>query len=146
MASQGAKINVQTTSCDRREPANASSLYLAVTPSPGKRPSPAPLFDDVFSFHFGFSVAAENLRWVRNISRTRPGVNGGRFISTPGNVVAVRARRIAVSIAWTTGHSRAGSKCSLARKPRASLRNIRQNCVERNAAKSRKKDCESAAG
>jgi hypothetical protein len=32
MASQGAKINVQTTPCDRREPANASSLYLAITP------------------------------------------------------------------------------------------------------------------
>jgi hypothetical protein len=25
---------VQTSLCDRREPANASSLYLAVTPSP----------------------------------------------------------------------------------------------------------------
>jgi len=30
MASQGAKTNVQTNSCDRREPANASSLYLAI--------------------------------------------------------------------------------------------------------------------
>jgi hypothetical protein len=32
-AAQGAKTNVQTTLCDQKEPANASSLYLAVTPS-----------------------------------------------------------------------------------------------------------------
>src|SRR6202012_795899 len=29
-APQGAKTNVQTTRCDQREPANASSLYLAI--------------------------------------------------------------------------------------------------------------------
>ena len=34
MASQGAKTNVQTNPCDRREPANASSLYLAIDPRP----------------------------------------------------------------------------------------------------------------
>ena len=33
-----AKSNVQTNPCDRREPANASSLYLAVTPS-ARRPA-----------------------------------------------------------------------------------------------------------
>jgi hypothetical protein len=31
--SQGEKTNVQTTLCDRREPANASSLYLAIKQS-----------------------------------------------------------------------------------------------------------------
>jgi hypothetical protein len=51
----------------------------------------------VFSFHFGFSAALENLRWVQNISRTKPGANGGRFTSRPGSVAAFRARRIAVS-------------------------------------------------
>jgi hypothetical protein len=42
-----AKTNVQTTLCDQGEPANASSLYLAVTPSPSllafdpsRRPEP----------------------------------------------------------------------------------------------------------
>jgi hypothetical protein len=42
-----AKSNVQTSPCDRREPANGSSLYLAVTPSPSlltfdasRRPEP----------------------------------------------------------------------------------------------------------
>ncbi|MBU6464211.1 MAG: hypothetical protein KGR71_16755 [Proteobacteria bacterium] len=37
MASQGAKTNVQTNLCGRREPANDSSLYLAVTVTPSSR-------------------------------------------------------------------------------------------------------------
>jgi len=37
-----AKSNVQTSLCDRREPANASSLYLAVTPCRHFLPSTLP--------------------------------------------------------------------------------------------------------
>src|SRR5262249_13163854 len=103
-----------------------------------KRPNVARLFDGVFSFHFGFSAALENLRWVQNISRTKPGVNGGRFTSRPGGAAAFRRGRLAVDIDWTRGRSRAGSRFLLARKPHANSRNIRRNCVERSAVKGEK--------
>jgi hypothetical protein len=69
MSRKLAKTNVQTNPCDRRELANASSLYLALTPSPSRRlahrnrRNPAPPFDDdVFSFHFAFSGSLTHSR------------------------------------------------------------------------------------
>src|SRR5436190_18510859 len=105
-----------------------------------KRPNLAQLSESAFSFHFGFSAALENLRWVQNISRTKPDASGGRFTSRLGGAAAFRVPRIAVGIDWTRGRSRAGSTRSLARRLHASLRNIRRNCAARSVARSEKKD------
>src|SRR2546422_1241415 len=102
----------------------AISLYLAVTPRPQasrKRPIPARLFGSVFSFHFGFSAAVENLWWVQNISRTKRDASGGRLTSRRGSAAAFRKPNIAVSIDLTKRLSRAGSSILLAKKLHASL-------------------------
>jgi hypothetical protein len=57
---------------------------LPSSSSARNRPSSARLLDSVFSFHFGFSAALENLLWAQNISRTKRDASGGRFTSRPG--------------------------------------------------------------
>ena len=110
-----------------------------------KRPVLARVFEDVFSFHLGFSAALENLRRVRNNSRTKPDASGGRFTSRHGSAAALRKSNIVVSIDMTKRHSCAGSSILLARKLHAGLWHMRRNCAARNVAKERTEETPTAA-
>jgi len=66
--------------------------------------------------HIGFSAALENLRWVRNISRTKPDASGGRFTSRHGNAAVCRSVVIAECTASQTQHLHVGCARSPTRK------------------------------
>src|SRR5712664_467481 len=87
-----------------------------------KRPVLARLSESALSFHIGFSAALENLRWVRNISRTKPDASGGRFTSRRGSAAACRSAATAGFITSQAQHLHAGCVPSRTRKRLKSVR------------------------
>jgi|SRR6266702_2332428 len=69
-----------------------NSLYLAVILRRGKRLNPARLSDILFSFHFGFSAAVEDLRWRVAVPRQGPTIRSGPDMLRPG-IEALWTRR-----------------------------------------------------
>src|ERR1700686_3324016 len=62
------------------------ALILPSLPRRLNRPNPARPFDDVFSFHFGFSgslAALENLRWHHAVRELKLTTRSGRTMLRP---------------------------------------------------------------
>jgi hypothetical protein len=74
----------------------------------GKRPNPARLFESALSFHIEFLAALEDLRWVRNISRTKRAVLFGRYTLKRGGEAVSASANIDASIVSVAAHSIAG--------------------------------------
>jgi hypothetical protein len=87
-----------------------------------KRPILARLSESALSFHIGFSAAVEILRWVQNISRTKPDASDGRFTSRRGSAAACRSAATAGFTASRTQHLHAGCVPSRTRKRPKSAR------------------------
>ncbi|HYS91739.1 MAG TPA: hypothetical protein VEN78_43160 [Bradyrhizobium sp.] len=105
-----AKNNVQTTSCDRREPRTKVRFILPSFPSffspsffSSNRPNLARLFEDVFSFHFRFSAAVEDRRWRLAAHGKKPTTRSRQRTLRPGIAASWRpeeyCRRRKLSIA-----------------------------------------------
>src|SRR5712664_2450772 len=105
---------------------------LARLSESGKRPNLARLSESALSFHIGFSAALENLRWVQNISRTRPDASGGRFTSRRGNAAACRSAATAGFITSQAQHLRAGCARSRTQKRPKSARKTLESLQKPN--------------
>src|SRR5450631_254022 len=82
-------------------------FYLAVLIG-RKRPNLARLSDILFSFHFSFSAAVEDLRWHLGRGKKHTALIG-RYTSRRGVKAGWTARFIAASTASRSRHSAAGS-------------------------------------
>ncbi|WP_456632177.1 IS66 family insertion sequence element accessory protein TnpA [Bradyrhizobium sp. URHC0002] len=104
-----------------------------------KRPVLARLFESVFSFHFGFSAAVENLRWVRNIpeqGQTRVVVDHIEAWQRTSVLQAEYCRQHRFDEKTFTRWLKRLAGEEAARK----LWNIRRNCAARSAVRRRRKD------
>src|SRR5450631_4049192 len=84
---------------------------------PRKRPVLAHRIGGALTVHFGFLRALEDLRWLRNISRTRLGRRGGWSTSRHGAGAGLAGPNIAFSTASTRAHSDAGLERSTTPSP-----------------------------
>ena len=107
------------------KPALSCHLWLVC-----KRPVLARLSESALSFHIGFSAALGNLRWVRNISRTKPGASGGRFTSRHGSAAACRGAASDGFTALRAQHLHVGCARSRTRKRPKSARKIAKILAE----------------
>ncbi|WP_245475225.1 hypothetical protein, partial [Bradyrhizobium sp. Leo121] len=69
-----------------------------------KRRNLARLPESALAFHIGFLAAREDLRWVRNISRTKRVALFGRYTLKPGDEAVSASANIVVSIVSVAVH------------------------------------------
>ncbi len=94
-----------------------ADFILAQIAAKRKRPVVAHRIGGVLAVHFGFLRALEDLRWRRNILRTRLGGRGGRSTSRRGAGAGSASLNIAFSTVSTRAHSDAGLERSAPPSP-----------------------------